>query len=163
MLTRLFALSLLAGCPKAGPSVPEAPRPLPEMSFADLEGNARTVGEFAGRVVLLDFWATWCGPCRVSLPLYDQWDTELGEDFVVVAVSVDDRVGPVPRFAKQNMPNVEVWHDADHQGAEALGLPAMPTAFLIDRKGQIVSTHVGFEMKDAEPIRAEIVALLAGP
>jgi thiol-disulfide isomerase/thioredoxin len=131
------------------------------MSFADLTGQTRSVAEFEGKVVLLDFWATWCGPCRASLPLYDQWQTELGDDFVVIAVSVDDRVDPVPRFAKQYMPSVEVWHDAEHQGAAALDLPAMPTAFVVDRSGQIVFTHVGFDINDADAMKAEITALMA--
>ncbi len=164
MHSRLMFVFLLAGCPKpAQPPVYSTPTPLPEMTFADLSGESRTLGEYDGKVVLLDFWATWCAPCRESLPIYDQWQQELGEDFVVVAVSVDERLGPVPNFAKQNMPNVQVWHDTEHAGAEALDLPAMPTAFLVDRSGNIVSQHIGFVRKDADPLHEEITTLLAAP
>jgi thiol-disulfide isomerase/thioredoxin len=134
----------------------------PDLAFTGLDGQRHTVGELAGKVVLLDFWATWCEPCKRSLPTYRAWQAELGEKgFVVVAVSVDETTKPIARFVEATCPDVTVWWDEGHDAAEALSVAAMPTAFLLGRDGAVALRHEGFEKKDADVLRAEVERLLA--
>lgn len=134
---------------------------LPALSFTDLEGGTHTLDEVRGEVVLLDFWATWCAPCRESLPLYDTWQTELADaGLQVIAVSVDENPDDVPPFAEESFPHVTVWLDTDHQAADALQLPGMPTAFLLRRDGTVAHREVGFHSRNANAFRQRIEALL---
>lgn len=138
--------------------------PLPaDLSFVDLAGKPHTLAELSGKVVLLDFWATWCAPCKKSLPVYAAWQRELGpKGLVVVAVSVDDTTKPVPRFVSATCPDVTVWWDSGHAVAERLALRTMPTAFLIGRDGAVVLKHEGFEAHDEATLRSAVEGAL-GP
>lgn len=110
----------------------------PDFNLKDASGRMRSLTEFRGHVVLLDFWATWCKPCKVSLPVYNTWQDELGErDFVVLAVSLDEEGPQVAEFIQRYAPHVLVLSDPDGIVAARFGLLAMPTAYLIDRDGRL--------------------------
>jgi len=164
-LALVAAATLWAGCASA-PQVAAEPthEDLAAVQLTDLVGGQHALDEYRGKVVLLDFWATWCDPCLESLPLYDRWQRELGDQgFVVVAASVDEEGAPVADFAVKYAPNVTVMRDAAGAAAGRLGLPKMPTAFLIGRDGRLIARHAGFDDAGAAALRDRIVGALASP
>lgn len=126
-------------------------------------GLAGVPGELSGRVVLVDFWASWCAPCKASFPALDDLQrTYAGRGFTVLAVSVDDDPRKMKDFLAAHPVSFPVVHDARQQLVAAAGIEAMPTSFLIDRAGTIRFAHAGFkpESTPAE-LAAEIERLLA--
>ncbi len=160
------ATSGRAGAPGAETTAPSLPGiVLPDTSLADLHtGELVSVAETGGRVVLLDFWATWCAPCKKSLPVYETLQTELGPSgLAVVAVSVDVAGAPVAEYAAQLAPSVQVLLDPEGTVPKAMDLPGLPVAFLVGRDGVVRSRHVGFHTADVAAFKAEVEALLAEP
>jgi cytochrome c biogenesis protein CcmG/thiol:disulfide interchange protein DsbE len=127
--------------------------------------NANTpldLNEFRGRVVYLDFWASWCAPCRQSFPWMSKMQRELGQNaFVVVAVNVDHARPDAEQFLHEHSPGFRIVFDPDGDLAERFGVKRMPTSFLIDRDGHIHSEHEGFRLKDRGTLEQQIRSLLA--
>jgi len=134
-------------------------QPFPNLADYGLEG---TLPAREGQVVLVDFWATWCGPCKASFPAYSELQKELsGRGFVLLAVSVDKTSGPYQEFVKHFSPAFSTARDGAQKLVGDVKVPAMPTSYLIDRKGVLRSVHSGFH--GAETVRAlreEIIRLL---
>ena len=134
--------------------------PAPAWSLKDVHGQPVTSEQFKGKVVVLDFWATWCGPCRQEIPGYVDLQRKYGKDgFVVVGVSLD-QAGPkvVEDFVKKFAVNYQmVMGDEAIQTAFG-GMDAIPTTFLIDRAGQVRDRKVGAE--PAEEYEKKVKALL---
>jgi thiol-disulfide isomerase/thioredoxin len=127
-------------------SVLKQPRALPEIRFADQQGDDLTLADFRGRVVLLNVWATWCVPCRQEMPTLDRLQARLGsKDFLVIALSIDRKgVEAVRGFYREvGVENLAIYVDASGQGPRALGVPGLPTTLLIDREGREVARKMG--------------------
>lgn len=124
----------------------DAPRPVPELRFLDGNGRPLTLADFLDKVVLLNIWATWCGPCRAEMPTLDRLQATLGgPDFEVVALSID-RVGieAVDRFYSEiGVKHLGRYIDVSAKAARELGAYGLPTTLLIDRDGREVARHVG--------------------
>ena len=127
--------------------------------------NANTpldLNEFHGRVVYLDFWASWCAPCKQSFPWMNRMQREFGQDgFVVVAVNVDHVRPDAAQFLHEYSPGFKIVFDPDGAVAERFGVKGMPTSFLIDRDGHVHSEHEGFRLKDRGALEQQIRSLLA--
>src|SRR6516162_3692519 len=127
-------------------SVFDRPRDLPEIRFADEEGHDLTLGDFRGRVVLLNVWATWCVPCRKEMPALDRLQARLGgNDFLVIPLSIDrDGVAPVKRFYQElGLQKLAIYVDPSGKGTRSLAIPGVPTTLLIDRQGREVGRKMG--------------------
>lgn len=124
----------------------EEPRPIAELRFEDGAGRSLTLADFRGKVVLLNIWATWCGPCRAEMPTLDRLQAMLGgPDFEVVALSID-RAGMnvVDRFyAEIGVTHLARYIDTSAKAARDLGAYGLPTTLLIDRQGREIARHVG--------------------
>jgi len=134
-------------------SVFDRPRDLPEIHFADEEGHELTLGDFGGRVVLLNVWATWCVPCRKEMPTLDRLQARLGgKDFLVIALSIDrEGVAPVKRFYQElKFEKLAIYVDPSGKGSQALAIPGVPTTLLIDRQGREVARKMGPAEWDGE-------------
>lgn len=119
------------------------------------------LADFKGRVVYLDFWASWCSPCRRSFPWMNEMQARYKQQGLsIVAVSVDPKRDVIDPFIKEMQPNFTVLHDSDGQIAKAYKLVGMPSSFLIDRDGNVVLTHMGFRSKDKDKLEAAIQTLL---
>lgn len=161
-LTRYLLIgSALLWC--GGASAAEIGEPAPTFELPALQGEGRVALEsFRGRVVLLDFWASWCAPCRKSLPLYEQMYHELaGEGLTVVAVNLDEEPAEGIRFLELHPVSYPVAKDPAATVAMAYGLKAMPMSYLIDRDGRVIDLHLGFRPSDIEPLRRSVEDALA--
>lgn len=125
---------------------------MPETHFQDKDGRTRSLAEFGGRVVLVNIWATWCGPCREEMPTLDRLQAELGgPDFEVVALSID-RGGfeaITKFFAEVGVKHLAMYLDSDMNAASALSAVGLPTSLLIDRVGTEIGRLIGPAKWDA--------------
>ena len=124
----------------------------PNFSLPSVDGGSKSLADYSGKVVMLNFWATWCGPCKREIPDFIELQNEYRDDgFEIVGVSLDQagEEGAVAQFVKQYNINYDVLH-GDGQIAQAYGgVRSIPTTFLIDREGNVVSSKVGLQPKSA--------------
>ena len=124
--------------------------PAPSWALQDANGKTIHSSDFKGKVVILDFWATWCPPCKAEIPGFIALQKKYGKNgLAVIGVSVDEGGADVVKpFAQQSGMNYTVVL-ADDKTAQAFGgIEAIPTTFIIDREGRIVTKHLGFTEKD---------------
>jgi peroxiredoxin len=115
-----------------------------------------------GQVVLIDFWASWCPPCKTSFPALDAIYREYeGKGLEVLAVNVDERRRDADLFLDAHPHHLTVLFDPKGATAEAFGVSGMPSSFLIDRSGNIRFTHIGYSANVHEKYRQEIAQLLS--
>ncbi len=135
------------------------PVPAPSEAFHDLSGNPVRLADFEGRVVLLNFWATWCAPCIREMPSLDQLQAGLGrKGLTVVAVSIDGAGAKVivPFAERLGLEHIGLYHDFRGALFKAFAVDGIPTTFLIDARGRIVGGYPG----PAEWNSPEAVALI---
>ena len=114
-----------------------------------------------GKVVYLDFWASWCGPCRVSFPLLEKLRDEMGPSgFEVFAISVDEVEAEARQFLTELPVSYPVVRDGTGATPQVFGILGMPTGYLIDREGVVREVHEGFRKSDIEKLRAAVIELL---
>lgn len=114
-----------------------------------------------GRVVLLDFWASWCGPCRKSFPWMQQMEDKYKEEgLTVIAVNLDSEPEMAGEFLQTYQPTFRIEYDPEGELKDLFGVRAMPTSFLINREGQVETRHMGFRLTQTEAYEDEIKALL---
>jgi cytochrome c biogenesis protein CcmG, thiol:disulfide interchange protein DsbE len=134
----------------------------PDFSAPGLTGGTVSLAAHRGKVVYLDFWASWCGPCAQSLPALDKLRKEFAPgDFQVVAVNVDPKLSAAKAFLRKRP--VGYPSAVDPKGAlpARFGVESMPTSFLIDRDGVVRHVHRGFREGDVAELRAQIEKLVA--
>jgi len=125
------------------------------------EGRTVTLESLRGKVVYVDFWASWCPPCLVSFPILDEIRQEYADQgFEVLAINVDEYPEDATDFLDKKPVSYLVVRDAAGTTPEAYGVPGMPTGFLIDREGNVRKVHKGFRKSDVPKLRAEIAELL---
>jgi len=133
---------------------PSFPRPAPELSLTAMDGSGVNWESLAGKVVLVDFWATWCAPCRKSMPrLQALHDRYVARGFTVLGISIDTgkNAAKVKRFATARKITYPIAIDSEKTSAWGrFGVKAVPAAFLVDAKGQIVAQWTGALADDAE-------------
>jgi thiol-disulfide isomerase/thioredoxin len=134
----------------------------PEIRLPALSGAGEiSLESLRGKVVYLDFWASWCGPCRVSFPILEQLRTDLGPDgFEVLAVNVDENESDASKFLSEVPVTYLVVRDAEAVSPQTYGILGMPTGYLIDRQGVVREIHQGFRKSDGEGLRTAITELL---
>ena len=157
LLLLLLAGLTLAVPARAGGAAPASATGARTVSPA----SAFTPEAYRGRVLLVDFWASWCKPCTASLPWLAELQARHGaEGLSVVTINLDSDLANAADLLAELPAGVEVYHDADHALAASFDLQGMPSAYLFDRDGRRCTTHVGFLPADADAREREIVALL---
>jgi thiol-disulfide isomerase/thioredoxin len=142
----------------------QQPESLPEVTFQDANGRARTLADWRGKVVLLNLWATWCLPCRKEMPALDRLQSELASDsFAVVAVSIDRSGLPGARkFLEQaGVARLALYADATARMASTLRAAGLPASLLLDREGREIGRLLGPAAWDSEDAKRLIRAALA--
>ncbi|MBP9902501.1 MAG: redoxin family protein [Verrucomicrobia subdivision 3 bacterium] len=157
-----IALTLCASSAFAGGKGIKVGDALPELSTFGLEG--KLPDDLKGKVVLLDFWASWCGPCKESFPVMDELQQKYGsKGLVILAVNVDEDVTAMKDFLKDHPVQFNILHDATKKLVGTANIASMPTSFLIGKDGKVVAIHKGFHGKEtAKEYTAEVEKLLAG-
>lgn len=134
---------------------------LPSFSARTLDGKPVTPGALKGKVVLVDFWASWCEPCKEELPVLERlYRAHKEEGLVVLGVSVDRDTDNMRAFLRKHPVSFPIIHDAGHAITQRFEPPKMPSSYVIDRKGVVRHVHAGFESGDAKALAAEVRALL---
>jgi len=166
LVVALYFINLywIAPATQKRPSKSQAPgnRPMaPLFSATDINGRKLELADYKGKVILLDFWATWCGPCRIEIPgLVQLQERYRDQGLVVIGVSMDDSVEPVRDFYREFSMNYAVVMGESRITELYGGIIGLPTTFLIGRDGRIYSKHMG--ATDVSVFEEEVKELLAG-
>jgi len=168
ILSVVVAASLiaLAGCSsstvKAAVKADKDRKAAPDFALKDVDGKTVHISEYKGKVVLLDFWATWCAPCKVEIPWFMEFEQQFKDKgFAVLGVSMDEDGWTVVKpYLQQLKMNYRIVLGNDQVGEQYGGVDSLPTTFLIDRQGKIAATHVGLS-GGKEDFRNDIANLLA--
>jgi len=182
-LVALGALVYDRSTPKTAPAAPSAasrqpeaagggefsllnpPRPAPELGFTARDGTPKRLADFRGRVVLVNLWATWCGPCVEEMPSLDRLQGKLGAALTVLAIS-EDRTGEsavAPFLAKLDAPHLAVFLDPGNGAIKAFGVRGLPTSFLVSRDGRVLAMLEGSTAWDNPEMIARIQPYLDAP
>lgn len=163
----VLAAHLLAAAAVAVEVAPEEARePLPDIAFLDMKGKPARLGDFRGRVVVLNLWATWCAPCREEMPSLDRLQRAFADAPVTVLALSVDRAGPerVRQFLDEvGIRHLAVYRDPKMRATRALRVPGLPATILVDRQGREVGRHLGIAEWDSEEVQAVIRGLLDEP
>jgi peroxiredoxin len=169
LLGLVLALGALGGCGGAmGGGGGKAPAtservgaPAPDFSLSPV-GGGTPIGpkSFAGKVVIVDFWATWCAPCRQSFPVYQELVEKFGGRLAVIGVSVDESDEGIEKFRAETGVRFPLVWDQGQAVAGAYQPGTMPTSFILDRAGLVQSIHEGFHQGDEATLEQEIRSLL---
>jgi thiol-disulfide isomerase/thioredoxin len=137
-------------------------KPAPDMAVRRADGAAVRLADYKGKVVLIDFWASWCPPCKTSFPALDAIYREYQEQgLAVLAVNVDEKRRDAQVFLDVHPHRMTVLFDPKGASPTAFGVKGMPTSFLIDRTGNIRFTHMGYSGNIDGSYRQEIRQLLS--
>ena len=135
---------------------------MPEIGLTDLAGKPVSLASLPGKVVIVDFWATWCAPCREELPQLEKFHQKYGsKGLVIVGVSVDKEPEGIKGFLDKLKVTFPVVHDAGHQLSGKYSPPRMPSSYIVDRKGIVRYVHGGYRAGDAAEFEKQIQELLA--
>jgi cytochrome c biogenesis protein CcmG, thiol:disulfide interchange protein DsbE len=171
---RLFDIGILtlalaasaAGCRvsrEPAKTIPPAARQsAPAFTLPDLAGRPVSLDEFKGRVVLIDFWATWCPPCRVSIPAVEELHRDYaGAQFEVVSINVDEDKSIVEPFVEKHGMKYPVLLAVGSEVPGMYQVRGVPSFYLLDRQGRVAQAWIGFDPRYADQWRQHIDQLLA--
>ncbi len=122
----------------------------PDFALKSFDGKTVKLSDYKGKVVIIDFWATWCPPCRKGIPDLISIQNEYKNDVVIIGISLDGEktLKDVPGFVKSYAINYPIVYGNEKVVTDYGGIEGIPTAFLVDKKGNIVDKHVGLVPKD---------------
>jgi len=133
----------------------------PDLVTQKLEG--KLPADLKGKIVLVDFWASWCAPCALSFPVMENLQKNYPDHLVIIAISVDEKPAKMEMFLKKHPSSFAVLRDAEQKLVDTIGTQAMPTSFLLDGEGKVRFMHSGFHPEETQKqYIKEIESLLKG-
>jgi thiol-disulfide isomerase/thioredoxin len=132
----------------------------PEFKLPTIKSTIN-LSSYAGKVVYVDFWASWCDPCRKSFPWMSEMQERYKDKLKVIAINLDQERSEALKFLQQTRPEFTIAFDPAGKVAEAYEVQGMPASYLIDQSGRIVSRHIGFRSSEKEKVETKIKALLS--
>ncbi len=155
------AALVAAAVAATGAAALDTGRAAPDLSLPGLS-DAVTLAGLKGKVVYVDFWASWCGPCKQSFPFMNELQAKYrAEGLEIVAVNVDAKRGDADRFLAEVPARFAIAFDAKGESARRFDVKAMPSSVLIDRSGKVVALHKGFRDEDRKELEERIAQALA--
>jgi len=161
---RILSLALLSAIPAVSRAEVKVGDAFPAFASAGLVSlGGPDVPSTAGKVVLVDFWASWCAPCKASFPMMAQLHREFAaRGLVIAAIGIDEKPAAAVAFVKKLSPPFSTFHDREQTLVKQVVVPTMPTSYLIGRDGRVHFVHEGFHGDaTARELRKEIETLLA--
>jgi thiol-disulfide isomerase/thioredoxin len=149
----LYVLLLLAALATAGCSTYQE---APPFRLPDLSGNEVTLEQYRGKIVMLDFWATWCGPCSLSMPILEELQREYPDDLSLLAINMEEPRDKVRRYVAERKLRSRVLLDQEGRVSQIYKAWQIPMQVLIDRNGLMRHIERGVNSETAERLRAEI-------
>jgi thiol-disulfide isomerase/thioredoxin len=158
---QLAALSLLM-LTSVGTNAAEVDEPAPDFQLEVLGvAGVGSLADYRGKIILLDFWASWCGPCRKSLPLFNEMYADLrGREFEIIAINTDEDPADGLRFLERYPVDYLVLKDPGTSVPPLYRLKVMPSSYLIDKNGVIRKIFQGFREGEMEEVRTAVEGLL---
>jgi thiol-disulfide isomerase/thioredoxin len=130
-------------------------------TLRSLDGGEVRLETYEGEVIVVNFWASWCAPCRKELPIMNQWNDQWdGRGARVVAISIDNELRNAQRFAEQAKLTMPLFHDGPEGLAKELDLPSVPCTYLIDRSGRVVSIIQSSSSKELASLEERAESLM---
>lgn len=144
----------------AGEENPMVGKPAPDLSVQTVNGKGQvTLDSLQGKVAIVDFWATWCGPCKQSFPKLEELAKQNTGKVQVIGISVDDKSDGVADFAKSNGATFPIGWDDGHTIATRWKVDSMPTTYILDSSGKVRFVHAGYHDGEADVIAKELATL----
>lgn len=138
----------------------EVGKPAPDLSIQTLNGKGDvSLESLRGKVVIVDFWATWCAPCKTSFPKLEELSKKVGDKVEIVGISVDDEKKGVVEFAKESGATFAIGWDEGHKIASKWKIGTMPTTFVVDGSGTVRYIHDGYHEGETKLMEKEIATL----
>ena len=153
------SLGLLLSCGYRPETVVNIGQPAPSFKLPDMDGNEISLENFKGKIILLDFWATWCTPCRMTMPVVEKLSKEYQDDMVLVAVNMREAKDVVEEYAFEQAIGSLIALDEEGTVSNTYGAYAIPMQFLIDRYGVVRHIQTGYGSNMASQMRAQIEQL----
>lgn len=123
--------------------------PAPDFTLKSKSGKNIKLSEYRGQVVLLNFWASWCGPCRQEMPLLSKMQKKFGKlGFTILGVNVEEDSSPAKAYLKDIKVNFPILFDTENKASKAYNVSAMPSTVMIDRNGKMRFLHKGYKPGD---------------
>ena len=158
----LFFTALISSCSRP-PSETEVTvkigLPAPNFKLPALSGGEMSLDQYRGKIVMLDFWATWCGPCRMTMPLLERLQKEYPNNLVLLAINLQEPKDIVRDYVRTQGINSQVLLDEEGTVGESYGTYSIPMQILIDRNGIVRHIQVGFNPRMSSELREEIEKL----
>lgn len=123
-------------------------------------GGKVSLSDASGKVVIVDFWATWCEPCKESFPHYQAMSQKYSGELAIIGISEDDDQEKIPAFAKMTGATFPLAWDDGKAMSEAYNPPTMPTSYIVDKSGIVRFVHVGFHNGDEADIEGNVQSLM---
>ena len=155
MKLKSFQLVLIALLIQASPVLAvEAGKPLPDLGLAEVQ-------KIKGQYIYIDYWASWCGPCRQSFPWMNALQAKLGpKGLKVVAVNVDAKRADADKFLSHTPAQFTIAYDSQGESAKKLAIKTMPTSMLVSPEGRVLFVHYGFRAEETLQLEARISAAM---
>jgi thiol-disulfide isomerase/thioredoxin len=152
---KLFHMALIALLIQASPvRAVEAGKPLPDLGLAEVQNTK-------GQYIYIDYWASWCGPCRQSFPWMNALQAKLGpKGLKVVAVNVDAKRTDADKFLSHTPAQFTIAYDPQGESAKKLAIKTMPTSILVSPEGRVLFVHSGFRAEETLQLEAKISAAM---
>mgnify|MGYP000229219936 CR=1 FL=1 len=163
---KLLLLGIIGLMPVASLQSAEVGQPLSKCSLSKFSNSQQLLelNQFAGKVLYLDFWASWCPPCAKSFPFLNELHQSYHRDGLqVIGINLDEEPGEAEKFLVEHPAEFTIASDPTKQCIKSLGVTAMPSSYLIDRNGIIRHIHLGFRAGETEELREKAKQLLAEP